>query len=187
MRVTLKLFASLAAHLPPDARASHRVALDIDTGGTVLDVIRRQRIPDALCAIVLVDGQWVGRPERATRELHDGEVLAIWPPVAGGAPVFTRSLEMGVARDEFFRLLLAVIPHFETSDEPPTVASGLSRTTMRWTDGDRRGTIRLAALPDPLALGLPRHRVDIVLAGWSEEEGEAFLVRFHRAFLRGGG
>jgi molybdopterin converting factor small subunit len=37
-----------------------------------------------LCAIVLVDGAWVGRAERGARVLSEGEVLAIWPPVAGG-------------------------------------------------------------------------------------------------------
>jgi molybdopterin converting factor small subunit len=84
MKVALKLFASLTDHLPPEARSSHRVDLDVEAGTTVLDLVRRHRIPEALCAIVLVDGVWVARPDRATRALSDGEVLAIWPPVAGG-------------------------------------------------------------------------------------------------------
>ena len=84
MKVALKLYASLTDHLPAGARAGHRVDLDLDTGTTVQDVIRRQGIPDALCAIVLIDGRWVGRPDRATRALAEGEVLAIWPPIAGG-------------------------------------------------------------------------------------------------------
>jgi molybdopterin converting factor small subunit len=33
---------------------------------------------------VLVDGHWVARPDRAARALSEGQVLAIWPPVAGG-------------------------------------------------------------------------------------------------------
>ena len=84
MTVTLKLFASLAAHLPAGARSGHNIQLDVPPGTTVLDVIRRQGMPEALCAIVLVDGHWVARPERATRALADGETLAIWPPIAGG-------------------------------------------------------------------------------------------------------
>ena len=84
MTITLKLFASLATHLPADARSSHRVALDIEPGTTVQAVIRRQGIPEALCAIVLIDGHWVPRPDRATRALEAGQVLAIWPPIAGG-------------------------------------------------------------------------------------------------------
>ena len=84
MKITLKLYASLTDRLPAEARTSHRIELDIDPGMTVLDVIRRQRIPEAVCAIVLIDGEWVARPERATRVLSEGDVLAVWPPVAGG-------------------------------------------------------------------------------------------------------
>jgi sulfur-carrier protein len=84
MQITLKLFASLDAFLPPDARAARRLALDVEAGTTVLDVIRHHHIPEALCAIVLVDGVWVARNDRAKTELTEGQVLAIWPPVAGG-------------------------------------------------------------------------------------------------------
>jgi sulfur carrier protein ThiS len=84
MTITLKLFASLAAHLPAEARSSHRLELDVEPGTTVIGVIRRQGIPEALCAIVLIDGHWVARPDRATRVLEEGQVLAIWPPIAGG-------------------------------------------------------------------------------------------------------
>lgn len=84
MNIVLKLFASLADRLPAEARATHRLELQVEPGTTVLDVIRRERIPEALCAIVLVDGAWVARADRATRALLEGEVLAIWPPVAGG-------------------------------------------------------------------------------------------------------
>jgi len=84
MTITLKLFASLATHLPAEARSSHALDLVVDPGTTVLDVIRRQGIPEALCTIVLIDGHWVARPDRATRALAEGQVLAIWPPIAGG-------------------------------------------------------------------------------------------------------
>ena len=85
MKITLKLFASLGDRLPACARSSHSVDLEVDPGTTVLDVIRRQGIPEALCAIVLIDGAWVARPDRAKRALLEGQVLAIWPPVAGGS------------------------------------------------------------------------------------------------------
>jgi sulfur carrier protein ThiS len=84
MKITLKLYASLTDRLPAEARTKQRIELDIDPGTTILDVIRRQRIPEAVCAIVLIDGEWVARPDRATRVLAEGEVVAIWPPVAGG-------------------------------------------------------------------------------------------------------
>jgi sulfur carrier protein ThiS len=84
MRITLKLFASLSVHLPAEARPSHRMELDVGAGATVGDVIQRQGIPPGQCAIVLVDGVWVPLAEWTGRTLSEGEVLAIWPPVAGG-------------------------------------------------------------------------------------------------------
>lgn len=84
MKVVLKLYASLSVHLPAEARTSHRTELDVEPGTTVQDVIRLQRLPEALCAIALVDGVWVARSDRATRALSEGQVVAIWPPVAGG-------------------------------------------------------------------------------------------------------
>jgi sulfur carrier protein ThiS len=84
MKVTLKLFASLSAHLPAEARARHRVDLEVAAGSTVLDLIRSQGIPPGQCAILLVDGVWVAPADRAARELAEGEVIAVWPPVAGG-------------------------------------------------------------------------------------------------------
>lgn len=84
MKVSLKLFASLAVHLPAEARSCHRIDLEVDAGTTVLDLIRRQGVPEGQCAIVLVDGVWVSAGERAGLALREDQVLAIWPPVAGG-------------------------------------------------------------------------------------------------------
>jgi sulfur carrier protein ThiS len=84
VKVTLKLFASLAVHLPAEARAGHQVDLEVAPDTTVRDLIQRQGIPPAQCAIVLVDGAWVAASDRGARLLAEGEVLAIWPPVAGG-------------------------------------------------------------------------------------------------------
>jgi sulfur carrier protein ThiS len=84
MRISLKLFASLAVHLPAELRSRHQQELEVAPGATVLEVIEGQGIPPGQCAIVLVDGVWVAPLERATRVLAGGEVVAIWPPVAGG-------------------------------------------------------------------------------------------------------
>ena len=84
MNVGLKLFASLSVHLPVEARVSHCIDLVVEPGTTVADLIRFQRVPEDQCAIVLVDGVWVAKGDRAARVLTEGEVLAIWPPVAGG-------------------------------------------------------------------------------------------------------
>ncbi len=178
MTIVLKLFASLTAHLPAEARARHTAILDVNPGATVLDVIQRQGLPEALCAIVLIDGAWVARPDRATRVLSEGQVLSIWPPVAGGSATWHRSLEMSLSREEFFRLLPAAVGPFEVTGE-----------TIRGIEGNRQWTIRLVPLPDRQmgCVRVPRYRVEVVVDCASEAEGEAFMGRFDRGFLRGGG
>ncbi|HJW73870.1 MAG TPA: hypothetical protein VJ486_13685 [Geothrix sp.] len=61
--------------------------------------------------------------------------------------------------------------------------------TFRGRDGPRSWSLRLVPL-EPIRLGsmsLPRHRLELHLKGYSEVEVEAFLARFQRGFLRGGG
>lgn len=82
-RITLKLMATLTDYLP-QPRQGHQITLDIAPGTTVQDVIERFRLPWKQVHLVLVDGVYLYPDQRDTRELRDGETLAIWPPVAGG-------------------------------------------------------------------------------------------------------
>jgi molybdopterin converting factor small subunit len=84
MKVTLKLFASLAVHLPPECRRTNFVDLDVEPGATPGDLIRRFSVPPEQCALVLVNGIFVGPEAREGSPLAEGDVVAIWPPVAGG-------------------------------------------------------------------------------------------------------
>lgn len=91
---------------------------------------------------------------------------------------FHRILEMSLTRKEFFRLLPGAVGTYRADGD-----------TVRWSEGGRGGTIRLVRLEDRRlgSVVIPRHSVEIALEACSEEEGETFLARFHRAFLRGGG
>jgi sulfur carrier protein ThiS len=84
MRVTFKLFATLGAHLPPDARRLGQASVDAPPGTTVLDLVERFRVPPGQCTLVLVNGAFVRPGEMGARVLQEGDVLAIWPPVGGG-------------------------------------------------------------------------------------------------------
>jgi len=84
MKVTLKLYATLTDYLPAEARKMNALALDLDAGTTVAQVIESRKLPRKLCHLVLIDGVFVPPAERGERPLAEGETLAIWPPIAGG-------------------------------------------------------------------------------------------------------
>jgi sulfur carrier protein ThiS len=41
-------------------------------------------LPEKLVHLVLVNGSYVAPEKRPTQTLNEGDVLAIWPPIAGG-------------------------------------------------------------------------------------------------------
>jgi len=84
MNVTLKLFASLTDFLPADARFSNLVELDVAPGTTIQQVVEQFRLPPKQVHLVLVNGHYIAADQRASRALEAGDVLAIWPPIAGG-------------------------------------------------------------------------------------------------------
>lgn len=84
MRITFKLYAMLSDYLPDEARKTNALALDIPPDRTVGQVIDEFNLPPKLVHLVLVNGNFVPPAERAERALAEGDVLAIWPPIAGG-------------------------------------------------------------------------------------------------------
>lgn len=84
MRVTLKLYATLADYLPASARRENLLPLDVDESATIASVIAPLGLPPRLVHLVLVNGVYVPPAERAQHALGPGDVLAIWPPIAGG-------------------------------------------------------------------------------------------------------
>jgi sulfur-carrier protein len=85
MNITFKLHAMLRDYLPADA-ANHRTTVEIAVaeGCTVQNVIDQYSLPEKLVHLVLVDGVYLKKEDRATCVLQPGQALAIWPPVAGG-------------------------------------------------------------------------------------------------------
>ena len=83
MNITLKLFATLTDYLPADAKGNiAQLQLDDDTPlGTLLDDLK---LPEKLVHLVLVNGKYIAPEHRLSTTLSEGDVLAIWPPIAGG-------------------------------------------------------------------------------------------------------
>ena len=84
MNITLKLFASLTDYLPVESKYTNIVALDVATGATIGDIIDQHNLPPKWVHLVLVNGVYIYPEQRANHALIEGDILAIWPPIAGG-------------------------------------------------------------------------------------------------------
>ena len=84
MNITFKLFATLTDYLPPEARRSNQVTLDVAQDASISQIIEPFGMPPKLVHLVLVNGKYIKPEDRGTTTWVDGDVLAIWPPVAGG-------------------------------------------------------------------------------------------------------
>jgi molybdopterin synthase sulfur carrier subunit len=84
MRITFKLYASLTQHLPAEARRSNQVELEVPDGTPIAKIIEPFGLPERLVHLVLVNGVYVPPDQRLSLMPCDGDVLAIWPPIAGG-------------------------------------------------------------------------------------------------------
>jgi len=79
VRVEVHLFATLERFLPPGSRRGVAI-LDVPEGSTASDVTTRLGIPEGFDSVLLVNG----REAAPDRRLAPGDVLDIYPPLAGG-------------------------------------------------------------------------------------------------------
>ena len=84
MKILFKLYAGLTQYLSSDARYDNRVPLVLPEGSSVAQVIEPFGLPQNMVHLVLVNGVYVPPEQRLSHVLKDGDVLAIWPPIAGG-------------------------------------------------------------------------------------------------------
>ena len=84
MKITFKLFASLTDYLPADAYYRNVLELDVASDASIMQIIEPYGLPPKLVHLVLVNGKYIEPAKRLTQTLVEGDVLAIWPPIAGG-------------------------------------------------------------------------------------------------------
>jgi molybdopterin converting factor small subunit len=79
MEIEVKLFAMLRDYLP---KGSSRFSckMEIDSSTRVRDILLRLKIPEQMPKIILINGVH-GKKEQVLKE---GDVLSVFPPVAGG-------------------------------------------------------------------------------------------------------
>ena len=77
MVVTLKLFADLRKYLP---NRGEPLEVEVAQGVVVADLLDRYHVSREHRLICFVNGRHAGTDQR----LRDGDVLSVFPPVAGG-------------------------------------------------------------------------------------------------------
>jgi len=79
MEIEVKLFATLRNYLPKgSSRFSCKMGIDGST--RIQDILLRLKIPEQIPKIILINGVH-GKKEQILKE---GDVLSVFPPVAGG-------------------------------------------------------------------------------------------------------
>lgn len=84
MKIKFKLYATLQDLLPPDA-VDNCIEIDVPDSVSLHEVIDRFQVPRKSAHLVLINGTYF---DHAARDevglLSEGDVMAVWPPVAGG-------------------------------------------------------------------------------------------------------
>jgi len=83
MQIHFELYASLMQFLPPSAKR-HRAEVAVADNATPYQVLDRFGVPRDQAHLVMLNGVFLHQPQRDESCLTDGDVLAVWPPVAGG-------------------------------------------------------------------------------------------------------
>jgi molybdopterin synthase sulfur carrier subunit len=79
VKVEAQLFATLVPFLPSGARDGAAV-IDLPDGSTLADLVRALGIPPAMSHVALVNGVEC----EGDRRLQQGDVVTLFPPLAGG-------------------------------------------------------------------------------------------------------
>ena len=77
------MYASLAKYLPSDAE-KNIIKIDVDNEISVVKLLEIYKVPVDSVHLVLVNGVYIVPSDRDKPIFKGGDVLALWPPVAGG-------------------------------------------------------------------------------------------------------
>lgn len=83
MKITVKLYATLRDLLPANAPLTG-VETEVRENATPNEVMDLFRVPHEMAHLVLRNGVYLEPEQRDHAIIREGDVLAIWPPIAGG-------------------------------------------------------------------------------------------------------
>lgn len=80
MIIKVKLFSTLRHHVPNSDRRLDGDEWDVTEGATVAQVLEMLSLPEKEATILLINGRKADRD----KTLNEGDVLHVFPPMAGG-------------------------------------------------------------------------------------------------------
>lgn len=83
MKMYIEFYASLMKYLPP-GKSRFRREIKVKQGLFLSRLIEQFHISQEEAHLVLVNGFFVNLEDRDAKVLTEGDVVSIWPPVAGG-------------------------------------------------------------------------------------------------------
>ena len=83
MNISIELYAGLMKYLPP-GKSRFRRDIKVEDGLVVSRLIEQYHMRPEEAHLVLVNGKHINAEVRDAHELAEGDVVSIWPPVAGG-------------------------------------------------------------------------------------------------------
>ena len=83
MKMYIEFYAGLMKYLPP-GKSRFRREVKVEDALALSRLIEQFHISPEEAHLVLINGHFVNPEDRADRVLAEGDVVSIWPPVAGG-------------------------------------------------------------------------------------------------------
>ena len=83
MKIKVRLFANLRAKLPA-GNDGQEAEVEVPEGATPEVVIAQLEIPPEMAHLVMINGFHLLKEDIRGRQMLPGEVLSIFPPIAGG-------------------------------------------------------------------------------------------------------
>lgn len=83
MKITLKCFAYLSQYLPEEA-TSNVIAYEVGNDTNVQQVIDLLNLDNDMVELAILNDVFIDPNMRAQTQLKEGDILALWPEVAGG-------------------------------------------------------------------------------------------------------
>jgi molybdopterin synthase sulfur carrier subunit len=80
MIIEVKVFSSLRRYIPNSERRVDRDKWDVEDGASIEQVLKMLDLPDEEVRVLLING----RNAKKESILQEGDVLHVFPPMAGG-------------------------------------------------------------------------------------------------------